>query len=98
MHCHHELYTDAAALAPVRESWRAGTPIAWRRVHVLPDHVFFDHSVHVRAGLECSECHGAVERMPRITQVAPLDMGWCLDCHRQQPRAARLSDCSVCHR
>jgi hypothetical protein len=27
-------------------------------------------------------CHGRVDQMPRVRQVKPLSMAWCLDCHR----------------
>ena len=27
-------------------------------------------------------CHGRVDRMEVVQQVAPLTMGWCLECHR----------------
>lgn len=83
MTCHSQLWTNAAMLAPVRESLATGTPIRWNRVHVLPDYVFFDHSVHVNNGVGCTTCHGAVGRMPLMRQSAPLTMGWCLDCHRR---------------
>jgi mono/diheme cytochrome c family protein len=39
-------------------------PIAWNRVYVLPDHVYFNHAQHVTvAGLKCQNCHGKVEEM-----------------------------------
>ena len=87
MTCHSQLWTDARMLAPVRESLAASKPIHWQRVHVLPDYVYFDHSIHIAKGVGCSSCHGAVDKMPLIRQVAPLTMGWCLDCHRH-PEAA----------
>jgi serine protease Do len=52
------------------------------RVNDLPDYVYFDHSAHVTRGVSCYECHGRVDRMEQVTQVEPLSMGWCLDCHR----------------
>src|SRR5215472_4734963 len=61
--CHSQLYRDAAMLRPLHESERSGTPIAWTRVHDLPDFVFFDHSVHVAKGVGCVECHGRVDQM-----------------------------------
>ncbi|MBP0491406.1 cytochrome c3 family protein [Pararoseomonas indoligenes] len=82
MTCHSQIWTNAAMLAPVRRSLAEGDPIRWQRVHRLPDYVYFDHSVHVAKGVGCSTCHGAVQRMQQIRQVAPLTMGWCLDCHR----------------
>lgn len=88
MNCHKEIWTNAELLEPVREAWRTGVPIQWERVHDLPDFVYFNHSVHVAKGIGCSECHGAVDRMPLTVQAASLDMQWCLECHRDP--AARV--------
>jgi len=107
MNCHSQLFTDAPMLAPVRDSVRDGKPLQWNRVYRLPDFVFFDHSIHVTAGVACATCHGDVSRMPLIAQEAPLTMAWCLDCHRRAQRIAarvtrrdraQLSECSTCHR
>ncbi len=78
-------------------------PIEWVRVHRVPDHVYFTHQRHVRAGVQCQECHGEVERMEVMRQVAPLTMGWCLDCHKRKQaerplERARLTDCWTCHK
>lgn len=82
MTCHSQLFTDAPVLEPLRESARSGMPLRWVRVHDLPDFVFFNHSIHVAKGVGCVECHGRVDKMPRIRRVASLEMQWCLDCHR----------------
>lgn len=59
-------------------------PVRWVRVHNLPDFAYFNHSQHVTvAGIQCQECHGAVEEMEILHQHAPLTMGWCVDCHRK---------------
>lgn len=88
MNCHRQIWTNAEMLEPVRESWRTGVPIAWERVHDLPDFVYFNHSVHVAKGVGCAECHGRVDEMPLMRQVESLDMQWCLECH--QDPASRL--------
>ena len=80
--CHSQLFSEATILEPLRESARTGKPIAWARVHDLPDFVYFDHSIHVAKGVGCVECHGRVDRMPRIERVNSLEMQWCLECHR----------------
>jgi len=103
MSCHAQLFADAPMLEPLRQSARTGIPIRWMRVHDLPDFVFFDHSIHVNKGVDCRQCHGRVERMPRMMRVASLEMQWCLDCHRAMARERqlderRLTDCSTCHR
>lgn len=82
MTCHSQLYTDAAVLEPLRESARTGVPVAWRRVHTLPGFVYFDHSVHLAKGVGCVECHGRVDRMPITWRAQPLQMQWCVACHR----------------
>jgi hypothetical protein len=92
MTCHSQLWTNAAMLAPVRESLAANNPIHWQRVHVLPDYVYFDHSIHIAKGVGCSTCHGAVDQMPLMRQAAPLTMGWCLDCHRHPEAVIRPRD------
>jgi menaquinone reductase, multiheme cytochrome c subunit len=82
MNCHATIRTDSAPLQPVRESAATGVPIKWKRVHDLPDYVFFNHSAHVTRGVGCEECHGRIDLMDEVYQFAPLTMGWCLDCHR----------------
>lgn len=89
MNCHTQLFADSPMLAPVRESWRTGTPIVWNRVHRLADFVYFDHSIHVRKGVGCETCHGRVDQMPLIWQVQTLQMNWCLECHRAPERFVR---------
>lgn len=82
MTCHSQIWTNAQLLEPVRESFRTGAPLAWTRVHDLPDFVFFNHSIHIHKGIGCASCHGRVDRMPITWQVETLQMRWCLSCHR----------------
>ena len=92
MNCHSQIWTTAPILEPVRASFRENTPIQWRRVHDLPDFVYFNHSIHVAKGVGCATCHGPVDRMPLMYQNAPLTMQWCLDCHRNPGANIRPRD------
>ena len=78
---------DAVGFDPEKGQYIDGyeqKPIKWVRIHNLPDHAYFNHSQHVVAGgLECQDCHGAIEEMEVVEQHAELTMGWCIDCHRQ---------------
>ena len=78
---------DAVGFDPEKGQYIQGyeqKPIKWVRIHNLPDHAYFNHSQHVVAGgLECQDCHGAIEEMEVVEQHAELTMGWCIDCHRQ---------------
>ncbi len=82
MTCHSQIWTNAAMLAPVRQSLADNIPIVWNRTNNLPKYVFFDHSIHIAKGVGCSECHGHVDRMPLTLKTEPFTMEFCLGCHR----------------
>ena len=82
LNCHSQLFTDTAMLQPVVRAATGQQPLAWTRVTRLPDHVFFNHGVHVAQGVACLACHGELGRMALTAKARRLDMRWCLDCHR----------------
>jgi len=82
MNCHQTVKRDSALLAPIRDSAQSSRPMRWIRVHNLPDYAYFTHRMHVAAGIGCVTCHGRVDEMVTVTQMTPLSMSWCLDCHR----------------
>ena len=82
MTCHSQIWTNAAILAPVRQSLADGKPLRWTRVYGLPDYVYFDHSIHIAKGVGCTECHGPIGDMPLTWKATTLYMSWCLSCHR----------------
>ena len=58
-------------------------PIVWTKIHSLPDHVYFNHSQHIKAGkVQCQSCHGEINNMDEVYQFSELSMGWCVNCHR----------------
>ena len=89
MTCHSQLWTNAQILAPVRRSLASDEPIAWNRVNVVPDYVYFNHAVHVSNGVGCSSCHGNVAAMPLMAKAHSFQMQWCLNCHRAPERFLR---------
>lgn len=94
MGCHNIVKTDSPMIQFIAEKHRRGEPVKWVKVHDMPDFVRFAHSPHINAGVECATCHGQVQEMDVVQQVAPLQMGWCVDCHRE--REATTS-CLACH-
>jgi len=59
-------------------------PVEWVKIHNLPDHVYFNHSQHIKAGkVQCQTCHGEIPKMDEVKQFAELSMGWCVNCHRE---------------
>jgi len=62
--------------------YATGKPVKWVKVHSLPDYAYFNHASHVTVGVSCVSCHGRVDQMVEVQQVKPLNMAWCLECHR----------------
>lgn len=89
MTCHSQLWTHAAMLEPVRASLRTGTPIRWTRVVKLPEHVYFNHSIHIDKGVACVTCHGRIDKMPLTYKAHAMTMDFCLSCHRNPARYVR---------
>lgn len=83
MNCHTLLEKQTVEIEKLKEYVQQQRPIRWVKIHNLPDFVYFNHSQHVLSGVACQKCHGPVESMTRVTQFAPLTMGWCLQCHRE---------------
>lgn len=91
MNCHS--YIDAKEnyggdvspyIQKIRDAYKNNEPIRWVRIHNLPDHAYFNHAQHVGAGkVECQTCHGPIETMKKVAQHTNLQMGWCINCHRE---------------
>ncbi len=83
MNCHLVVKVDSPWIQKMAEAYNKGEPIAWQKVHLLPDHVKFNHAPHIRAGVDCTSCHGPVQTMEVVYQYSSLSMGWCVNCHRE---------------
>jgi len=95
MFCHVAVGQGNDEIEKVREAWVSQTPIDWVRIHRMPDHVGFIHEPHLRAGFTCATCHGDVGNMGQAMQVRPLNMGDCVNCHREN---GAPTECAVCHK
>ena len=93
--CHLFISPDAPEIRKLTAYWDKRQPIPWVRVYGVPDFVYFPHMMHIRAGLDCSGCHGDVAGMVRIARSVKIEMGWCLNCHREHRASI---DCWTCHK
>lgn len=109
MNCHTVARTDRPEIKKLTAFYKENRPIPWQRIHKLPEHVYFNHSVHVNKGLACQECHGQIQTMPVVAQAKPFMMSDCLACHRtapqKYPHLVNLTglkkgpeNCTACHR
>lgn len=106
MGCHLIARKDKPEIQKLTDYYNNNKPIPWVRIHKVPDFVYFNHSVHINKGIDCINCHGDVQNMEVIGQVKNLNMGGCLDCHRNAhsrlPNLPNIKigpeNCTTCHR
>jgi hypothetical protein len=106
MGCHVHIDQELEGVVLLKKYWDEKRTIEWVQIHRLPEHVQFRHDRHVAAGVTCQACHGPVERLhklylvpetkwwPWTTPSKKLEMGWCVQCHRQNEAS---QDCILCH-
>ena len=75
MGCHQIVASKDAELQKevekLRLHWKEGRSVEWVRIHKVAGFVYFPHKRHVQTGLACQQCHGAVQDMAEVAQVAP---------------------------
>ncbi len=108
MNCHSVVKTGQEPIKDLRKYFDSKASVPWKRVHMVPDYVYFNHSIHVSKGLDCTECHGDIRNMDVVQKVRPLSMGDCLSCHRETHKVVTDTEiieknqgpqhCIACHR
>ena len=93
--CHERIIRTYPYIIQLREYFRQGRPVIWERVNWLPEFVYFNHSMHIRKGIDCGMCHGNVALMDRVVKAQKFEMGFCIRCHREKNAT---HDCFTCHR
>jgi len=105
MNCHTSVAFGKPTIQKIYKQFKANKPMEWIRVHNMPDHVKFSHKPHISAlhkpGAHikeaCKVCHGDVDKMQVVEQVKSLNMGFCIDCHRDNKDKKATTSCSTCH-
>jgi len=102
--CHQQIAKTQTSekLKPMREAIANGTNFVWASVAIVPDFVRFNHRPHVAAGLNCENCHGDLSKMEIYENPQVMNMGWCLNCHKEKAgddevKFFKLTDCGTCH-
>jgi hypothetical protein len=97
MTCHESIETDRPEVQELAAYSASGKQPPWVRVYWIDSDAdaYFTHKPHIRAGVDCSACHGNVGEMHRVRREVNQTMGWCVDCHRERKVSV---DCYVCHR
>lgn len=95
MLCHKRIIVTHPWIRKLTEYYERGIPVRWERVNQLNEFVFFHHGAHLRRRVDCGQCHGDVKGMDRIQSVQEFNMGFCIQCHRDNNVS---HDCWYCHR
>ena len=92
MSCHSVIAKDRPEIKKVAAYLARGEDIPWQRVYDYSAiaHVRFNHAPHIRAGVQCSSCHGDMTQQTTASRVVNLNMGYCLSCHQAAQRLCRL--------
>lgn len=96
MSCHDMIAADLSEVQKVAGYARRGEDIPWQRVYGFSPsaHLKFNHMPHVRAGIECAQCHGDMTQQTVAVRAIHHSMGFCLDCHRARNAP---TECLTCH-
>jgi len=83
MNCHSLARKDRPDIIKLTEYYEKNIPLEWKRIHKVPQFVYFNHSSHVNKKIDCVNCHGDVKQMEIVGQTNSFTMGACLTCHRK---------------
>jgi hypothetical protein len=100
--CHQQIEVKGTELPKLAAYVENNKPIPWVPVAKVPDFVHFTHRPHLAAGLNCENCHGDMTKVNIAENPQEMNMGWCLNCHRQKAandpvKLTKLTDCGTCH-
>jgi hypothetical protein len=94
LYCHDYIIANHPEILKEHNYYNSNTPIPWRKVFYLPEHVVFNHERHIKKDIRCESCHGKIETMDRI-KGGRFKMGFCIECHRS--KNANMGCWLACH-
>jgi hypothetical protein len=106
MNCHTVARKDRPEIVKLTQYYNEGKALEWKRIHKVPDFAYFNHSVHVNRGIDCTHCHGDVKKMEVVGQMNSFTMAACINCHENVhenlPELKEINkgpdNCFACHR
>jgi Cytochrome c7 and related cytochrome c len=96
MACHQEVATNNPEIKKLTAYAAKEEDIPWEPVYWFypSEHVRFWHAPHIRAGVDCQQCHGDMTQQTVAVRTKNLNMNFCISCHRAKGASA---DCTTCH-
>jgi hypothetical protein len=94
LYCHNYIIAGHPQILKEHNYFNTASPVKWRKVNYLAEHVLFNHERHIKKEIECRQCHGPIETMDRI-KGNYFRMQFCITCHQQ--KKANLGCWLACH-
>ena len=96
MACHQAVATNNPEIKKLTAYAAKEQDIPWKPVYWFysSEHVRFWHAPHIRAGVDCQQCHGDMTQQTVAVRSKNLNMNFCISCHRAKGVSA---DCTTCH-
>jgi hypothetical protein len=98
MVCHENVKPDSPEIQKLAAFAAKNEEPPWVRVYGFEREaaVYFTHKRHVKAGVDCSICHGDMKnQMTPMRENVRWTMGKCIDCHLERKAS---TDCLTCHK
>jgi hypothetical protein len=95
MACHIAVDKDKASIKKLADYAASGQAVPWARIYPLTAGIHFSHEPHLKAGVQCSNCHGPVGEQPAMSELTAItSMATCISCHQafKAPKG-----CETCH-
>lgn len=95
MTCHVAVDKDQPDIKKLAGYAASEQAIPWVRIYPLTAGIHFNHEPHLKAGVQCTNCHGPVGEQPAMSELtAVASMATCISCH-QAGKAP--TGCATCH-
>jgi hypothetical protein len=96
MACHQEVAINNPEIKKLTAYAAKGQDVPWKPVYWFysSEHVRFWHAPHIRAGVDCQQCHGDMTKQTVAVRSRNLNMNFCISSHRAKGVSA---DCTTCH-
>jgi hypothetical protein len=96
MACHLVIAADKPEIKKLTAIVQSGQDVPWQRVYdySASAHVRFNHAPHIRAEVDCKNCHGDLAQQTVAVKSVNLTMGYCISCHQERKASV---DCQTCH-
>jgi hypothetical protein len=95
MACHVAVDKDKPSIKKLAGYDASGRAVPWERIYPLTAGILFNHEPHLKAGVQCTNCHGPVGDQPAMSELTAItSMATCISCH-QAAKAA--TGCDICH-